>query len=78
MGISQPRVALPPMRDLQHMVLDQLLDPTNGVSYAARAIIRTQLRMPQETNSAAPFQISTNEVAPAVTVTNAATNTVSQ
>jgi len=77
MGLSQPRVALPPMRDLKGVVLDQLLDPQNGLPYAARAIIRTQLRMPPETNSAAPFQISTNEVAPVLTGTNAATNTVS-
>jgi hypothetical protein len=80
MGISQPRVALPPMRDLQRQVLDQLLDPQgeNAVPYEYRATIRTQLRMPPETNSAAPFQISTNAVVPAATSTNAATNAVSQ
>jgi hypothetical protein len=73
MGDSQPRVALPPMTDLQHIVLDQLLDPQGEgrIDYSYRAIIRAQLRMPPETNSAAPFQTSTNEVAPAVTVTNA-------
>jgi hypothetical protein len=80
MGISQPRVALPPMRDMQRQILGQLLDPQseNALPYEYRAIIRTQLRMPPEANSAAPFQISTNEVSPAVTRTNAATNAVSQ
>ncbi len=79
MGDSQPRVALPPMKDLQHLVLDQLLDPQNNyLPYAARAIVRTQLRMPPETNSAAPFQISTNDVAPVLTNTNAATNSMSR
>lgn len=70
MGIGQPRVALPPMKALQRAVLDQLLDPQNGWPYAARAALRTQLRMPAETNSAAPFQISTNEMLSPFTATN--------
>ncbi|HEY3761258.1 MAG TPA: hypothetical protein VGN23_05880 [Verrucomicrobiae bacterium] len=80
MGISQPRVALPPMKDMQRQVLDDLLNPQSGlaVPYAYRAVIRTYLKMGPETNSTAPFQVSTNEVAPALTVTNAATNAVSQ
>jgi len=80
MGISQPRVSLPPMRVLQRQILDQLLDPQgeDSLPYAYRAIIRTQMRMPPETKTSAPFQISTNEVAPTVTSTNTATNAVSK
>ncbi|MGO8765089.1 MAG: hypothetical protein ACLQSR_08155 [Limisphaerales bacterium] len=80
MGIAQPRVALPPMKDIQRLVLGQLLDPQGGLPYAARAVIRTQLKMPPETNNAAPFQISTNRIAaPVLNGTNAAaTNAVAQ
>jgi hypothetical protein len=78
MGDSQPRVALPSMHDLKQQILDSLLDPQDGVPYAFRATLRTQLRMPLETNSVAPFQISTKEVTPAVTGTNSATNSISQ
>jgi len=82
MGNGQPRVSLPPMRDIRHLVLGDILDPNPPdrppVPYAYRAVMRTYLKMGPETNSAAPFQISTNEVVPAVTVTNTATNAVSQ
>ncbi len=76
MGKDQPRAALPPMNDLKREVLAQLLDPQSGLPFAARAVIRTQLGMPEETN-APPQSLSTNAVVPAVSppVTNpAATN----
>lgn len=71
------RVGLPPFNTLNQLVLDRLLDPTNGLpSYAARAVIRSQLSMKPESVDA-----STN-VAPAVPVftsTNApATNAAPQ
>ena len=59
------RAALPPMDDIKKTVLNQLLDTKQGLPFAARAVLRTQLRMPAETN--APSQtISTNTIAPAV------------
>ena len=54
------RIPLPPFNDLNRAVLNQLLDPQNGVSYAARAVLRTQLRLPAET--AAPANTATNAV----------------
>jgi hypothetical protein len=70
---SDKRVALAPMNDLKRAVLNQILDPQNGMPYAARAVIRTQLRLPAETtNSVAPFQISTNQIAPTISATNSA------
>ena len=42
-----------------------MLDPQKGLPFAARAVIRTQLGMPAETN-APPRTISTNAIAPAV------------
>jgi hypothetical protein len=62
---DQPRAGLPPMNDLKRTVLNQLLDPQKGLPYAARAVLRTQLRMPAETN-APPQTVSTNAIAPAV------------
>ena len=40
-------------------MLNQLLDPQQGAAFAARAIIRTQLGMPAETN-APPENTATN------------------
>jgi hypothetical protein len=74
------RVALPPLDDLKRTVLNQLLDPQNGLPFAARAVIRTQLGMPAETN-APPQTGSTNTVAPAVLPSPAnspATNSAAQ
>ena len=72
-----PRAALPPMDDIQKTVLDQLLDTKHGLPFAARAVIRTQLRMPAETN-APPQTISTNAIATPVVspaTSSPATNT---
>jgi len=64
------RTRLPAWNDLKREVLSQLLDPTNGLPFAARAVLRTQLRMPAETapTNAAPNAIegsSTNLITPA-------------
>jgi hypothetical protein len=53
------RMGLPPFADLNRAVLDQLLDAQQGLPYAARAVIRSQLGMPGETN-APPVTVSTN------------------
>jgi hypothetical protein len=66
MGIDQPRVRMPPMNDLKRAVLDQLLDATQGLPFAARAVLRTQLGMPAETNSPPASTISTNAIAPII------------
>jgi hypothetical protein len=65
MGNGQPRAALPPMNDLKRTVVSELLDPQKDlIPFAARAVIRTQLGMPAETN-APPATTSTNAPAPA-------------
>jgi len=66
MGNDQPRAKLPPMNDLKRTVLDYLLGTqTQVIPYAARAAIRTGLRMPAETN-APPQTVSTNAIIPVV------------
>jgi hypothetical protein len=62
---GQPRAELPPMKDIKNTVLNQLLDTKEGLPFAARAVLRTRLEMPAETN-APPQTISTNATAPAV------------
>jgi hypothetical protein len=65
------RISLPPFRDLNRAVLNQMLDPQQGAPFAARAIIRSQLGMPAETN-ALPENLATNAPAlAAVAPTNA-------
>jgi hypothetical protein len=61
------RLALPPFPILNKFVVNQLLDPQQGVPYAARLALRTQLGLPAETN--APAILLTN--APDTTLTNA-------
>jgi hypothetical protein len=48
---GQKRVGLPPLADINQKVLNLILDPKQGMPLAARAVIRTQLRMPPETVS---------------------------
>lgn len=70
---GQSRVGLQSLPDINRTVLDQLLDPKQGMPYAARAILRTQLRMPPEsasTNAPPAEVVSTN--APETVETNAA------
>jgi hypothetical protein len=65
---SIPRVGLPPFDSLNRTVLNRLLDPQKPVlPYAARAIIRTQLGMPAETNTPPAAIGSTNATSAAVT-----------
>jgi hypothetical protein len=69
------RIPLPPYKDLERTVVNQLLDRQKGLPYAARAVLRTQLGLPAETTTAtnaaptaveiiSPNSISTNAVAP--------------
>ena len=64
------RIGLPPFADLNRAVLNQLLDPQQGAPYAMRAVIRTQLGMPGETNMP-PMTVSTNTPAAATVSSNA-------
>jgi hypothetical protein len=70
MGKDQPRAALPPMNDLKHLVLNQILDPKNGLPYGARAVVRTQVGLPPETNAPPATSASTG-----ATSTSSLTNT---
>jgi len=75
---NEVRVALPPFDVLNRTVLNDLLDTQKPMlPYAARAVIRTQLGMPAETN--APVLISTN-LPPAATnaVENLPTNSAAK
>jgi hypothetical protein len=66
------RVGLLSFADLNRAVLDELLDPREGLPYAMRAEIRSQLAMPAETKAPPATAISTNPPTPASPVlTNA-------
>ena len=52
-GTNSTRVPLPKFNQLKQSVLRDLLDPQNGFPYAARAVLRTQLGLPAETNALA-------------------------
>ena len=60
------RIPLPPFNDLNRVVVNQLLNPQQGMPFAARAVLRTQLGLPAES-------AATNAPAP-VTVPNAVEN----
>jgi hypothetical protein len=47
-GTADARVRLQPLRQLEQFVLDQDLNPTNGLPPWARAKLRTELNMPPE------------------------------
>ena len=64
------RIGLPPFADLNRAVLNQLLDPQQGAPYAMRAVIRSQLGLPGETN-VPPMTVSTNAPAAATVSSNA-------
>jgi len=81
MATNLVRVGLLPFDVYNRNVLDKLLATQPPVlPFAARAVLRTQLGMPAETNAPAAGAISTN--APSATVTNAVetaqTNSVAQ
>ena len=72
---DQQRVGLPPFADINRTVLNRLLDPKQGMPFAMRAVIRTHLGLPAETNVTPATPISTNTPAPAVlTGTNSTTS----
>jgi hypothetical protein len=75
---NEQRVGLPPFADLNRFVLNQMLDPQQGASYAARAVLRTQLGLPAETNAPPAAIISTNATATISSTNVPATNAVSQ
>jgi len=64
MKTNLQRISLPPFADLDRDVLNRLLDPQQGLSYAARAVLRSQLGMLAETNAPPAAVISTNTPAP--------------
>jgi hypothetical protein len=55
------RTPLPPYNELNRAVINQLLDPNEGLPFAARAVLRTQLGLPAEINAPAAM-IETNAV----------------
>jgi hypothetical protein len=65
MASNVERIRLPPFEMLDKTVLNQWLDPQNGVPYAARAVLRSQLGLRAETN-APPQMVSTNGIVPPV------------
>ncbi len=72
---GQQRVGLPPFADINRTVLNRLLDPKQGMPFAMRAVIRTRLGLPAETNAPSAAPISTNTPAPVVlTGTNGTTS----
>lgn len=69
---GQKRVGLPSLADINQTVLNQLLDPKQGMPFAARAIIRTQLHMsPESVSTNAPPTAITSTHAPETVETNA-------
>ena len=63
---ANTRIVLPAFADLSRTVLNRLLDPQQGMSFAARAVLRTQLGLPLETNAPPAAAGSTNAPAPGV------------
>jgi hypothetical protein len=73
---ANTRIILPAFADLNRTALNRLLDMQHGLPFAARAVLRTQLGMPPETNALPAAAGSTNAPAPAVSpATNAPTST---
>jgi hypothetical protein len=74
-GANSTRVPLPKYNDLNRSVLRDLLDPRDGLPYAARAVLRTQLGLAPETNAPAA---SPSAAAPANTGQSVSTNSAAQ
>jgi hypothetical protein len=73
---ANTRIVLPPFADLNRTVLNRLLDTQQGLPFAARAVLRTQLALPSETNAPPAAAGSTNAPGPAVApATNAPAST---
>jgi hypothetical protein len=64
---ANTRIVLPAFANLNRTVLNRLLDPQQGVPFAARAVLRTQLGMPPETNAPPAPAVSPATNAPAST-----------
>jgi hypothetical protein len=56
------RIPLPPIDTLNKEVVRMLLDPQDGVPYAARAVLRTRLGLPAETSAPATNAVPTAPV----------------
>lgn len=70
---QEKRIFLPEIEDLQRSVLDELLDPKNGIQPEIRARLRTRLALPAEANAPAPDRsIPLAPQVPAPAQTNAA------
>ena len=73
---AKTRIVLPAFASLNRTVLSRLLDTQQGVPFAARAVLRTQLGMPPETNAPPADAGSTSTSVPAVLpATNAPAST---
>jgi hypothetical protein len=72
------RIELPPFATLNQAVLNRMLDPQHGAPYAMRAAIRSQLRLPAETNVPVPDATNTPPVSETNAVANSATNSAAQ
>jgi hypothetical protein len=71
-GTNSTRVPLPNYNELNRSVLRDLLDPQDGLPYAARAVLRTQMGLAPETNAPAisPPALSSPSNASQVSSTN--------
>jgi len=70
------RIGLPPFTDLNRDVLNQLLNPQQGLPFAARAVLRTQLGLPAETNAPPAATILTNVPTTISTTNTPMTNSI--
>ena len=70
---GKERVGLPPFSSINRTVLNQLLDPKQGIPYAMRSVIRTQLGLPAESSLPSAPVVSTNMPSNLPTSTNTVT-----
>jgi hypothetical protein len=76
MKSNMQRIGLPPFADLNRDVLNQLLNPQQGLPFAARAVLRTQLGLPTETNAPPAATILTSAPTNVSSMNAPATNSV--
>ena len=62
---SEKRVGLPPLSDLKREILNQLLDPENGLDRPVADQLRTKLNLPAATNAPAPASVPATNAPPA-------------
>jgi hypothetical protein len=72
------RMRLAPFAELNRLVLNQLLDPQQGLPYAMRAVLRTQLGMPAETSATPAISTNARPAAATNAAENAATNSAAR